>query len=100
MQQDRDNSLIIEKGFQYFKDNQLLKKDKANLQTALAMSDSMLATTHDLLKEAEFRNKNEILARQEALILANVYKKKARKQKTLKVLSIIILGSLLILSNI
>ena len=79
--QDKENSRIIEKGFQYHKDNQLLKEDTFHLRSALRIQVKINTKRDEIIDECHSRYGREIIFRQQAQDEANHWKGEYKKEK-------------------
>ena len=97
LEQDKANSNLIERGFMYFKQTELLKADTADYLGALRIASQRLMNDSLQLKECHFQNINQKAATQTAIKAAEEWQVEAKKQKRLKIISIIVGGALIVL---
>lgn len=91
LDQDKQNSLALEKGFQLSKDIVLLRQDTANLQSAIKVQAKRIKNKDAQLEECSFRYGNQLIATEKARVSSEKWKeafaKEEGKSKTWKILA-------------
>lgn len=73
--------MILEKGFQYYKDNQLLEKDTADLRTAIRTYAQIQRTDSLLIDELRTRYEREVIFKETAFEEVDYWKGEYKKEK-------------------
>lgn len=95
--QDKENSRQLERGFMYFRRATLLQADTADYLAAILIANKRIENDGAQLSECQYQNTNHQTATATALKKAEFFESKAKKQKRLKVLTIIVSGVVLVL---
>lgn len=97
LDQDKENSRMLERGFMYSRRSQLLEADTADYLAALRIANKRIENDSNQLSECEYQNTNQKAATATALAKADHFEAEAKKQKRLKIISKVVAGAILVL---